>query len=76
MNIIPCGGDERFAVQELLYFGTEVCPVMSRLKRGRNSREIVTPRFPRGSVWQASGQWRSASGEVIREPYVVSCPPG
>lgn len=34
----------------------------------------MTPRFPEGlSTWQASGQWRSASGEVIREPsYVLS----
>ena len=36
--------------------------------------EAVTPCFPEGlSVWQASGQWRSASGQIIREPsFVVS----
>jgi hypothetical protein len=36
--------------------------------------ETVTPRFPEGlSTWQASGQWRSASGQIIREPsYVLS----
>ena len=34
----------------------------------------MTPRFPEGlSTWQASGQWRSASGQIIREPsYVLS----
>ncbi len=36
--------------------------------------EVVTPRFPEGwSSWQVSGQWRSAAGQIIREPsYVVS----
>ncbi|OQW31583.1 MAG: hypothetical protein A4E19_08195 [Nitrospira sp. SG-bin1] len=74
-NIMPCKGDEQRAVQELLYFGTET-------PSGRVTSEawekflgeIVTPRFPEGlSAWRASGQWRSASGEVIREPsYVLS----
>lgn len=75
MNVGPCSGDGQRAVQELLYFGTEkpsghVTPEDWAQFLG----EIVTPRFPEGlSVWQASGQWRSASGEVIREPsYVLS----
>jgi len=75
MNMMPCKGDESLAVQELLYFGTEtpsghVTPEAWTKFLG----EIVTPRFPEGlSTWQASGQWRSASGEVIREPsYVLS----
>jgi len=75
MNRISCGDDGKLAVQELLYFGTEtpsghVTPEawMQFLS------EIVTPHFPNGfSAWQASGQWRSASGEVIREPsYILS----
>lgn len=75
MNMTPCKGDEHLAVQELLYFGTQtpsgqVTPEDWTQFLG----EIVTPRFPEGlSAWQASGQWRSASGEVIREPsYVLS----
>lgn len=65
LNITPCKGD----------FGTEtpsghVTPEVW----AQFLSEIVTPRFPEGlSVWQASGQWRSASGEEIRESsYVLS----
>jgi len=75
MRGVSCEGDGRLAVQELLYFGTEtpsghVTPEAWTQFLG----EIVTPRFPDGlSAWQASGQWRSASGKVIREPsYVLS----
>jgi hypothetical protein len=71
----PCKAGESRAVQEFLYFGTEtpsghVTPEAWAQFIG----EIVTPRFPKGlSVWQGSGQWRSASGEVINEPsYIVS----
>lgn len=32
-------------------------------------REVVTPRFPDGlTVVRAEGQWRDASGTIIREP--------
>ena len=75
MRGVSCEGDGRLAVQELLYFGTEtpsghVTPEAWTQFLG----EIVTPRFPDGlSAWQASGQWRSASGEVVREPsYILS----
>lgn len=75
MRGVSCEGDGRLAVQELLYFGTEtpsghVTPEIWT----QFLSEVVTPRFPDGlSAWQASGQWRSASGEVIREPsYVLS----
>ena len=75
MNVAPCSGDGQLAVQEWLYFGTEkptghVTPEDWAQFLG----EIVTPRFPSGfSAWQASGQWRSAAGEVMREPsYVLS----
>lgn len=75
MNQAPCQGDESRAVQELLYFGTET-PSGRVAPEVWNEflREVVSRRFPGGfSVWQASGQWRSASGEVIREPsYVLS----
>lgn len=62
-------------MQELVYFGTETRtgPVTSEAWTQFLS-EIVTPRFPEGfSVWQVSGQWRSASGQIIQEPsYVLS----
>jgi hypothetical protein len=75
VNRQACGDDGQLAVQELLYFGTatpsgRVTPDAWTQFIG----EIITPHFPEGlSVWQASGQWQSASGEVIREPsYVLS----
>lgn len=75
MNVTPCKGDERLAVQELLYFGTDTpSGQITPEAWAQFLREMVTPRFPEGlSTWQASGQWRSVSGEIIREPsYVVS----
>lgn len=75
MSPMSCSSDGRLAVQEVLYFGTEtpsgsVTPDAWTTFLG----EVVTPRFPEGlSTWQASGQWRSASGKTIREPsYVLS----
>jgi len=75
MNLTSCGGESQPAVQELVYFGTD-------MPSGRVTSEdwaqflsaVVTPRFPAGlSTWQASGQWRAASGTIIREPsYVLS----
>lgn len=75
MRGVSCEGDGQLAVQELLYFGTETPSGHVTLEAWTQFLgEIVTPRFPDGlSAWQASGQWRSASGEVIREPsYVLS----
>ena len=75
MNVAPCKGEERLAVQELLYFGTDTpSGQITPDAWAQFLREMVTPRFPEGlSTWQASGQWRSVSGEVIREPsYIVS----
>lgn len=70
MSGTPCGNDERRAVQELVYFGAET-PSGHVTSEDWASflSEVVTPRFPEGlSAWEASGQWRSASGQVIREP--------
>lgn len=75
MNGTPCKGDERLAVQELLYFGTETpAGYVTTEAWTQFLSETVTPRFPEGlSTWQASGQWRSVSGKIIREPsYVLS----
>ena len=75
MHASQCGDDGRTATQELLYFGTDTPSghVMPE-EWTQFLRETVTPRFPEGlSSWQAFGQWRSASGHVIREPsYVLS----
>ncbi|MBX3301225.1 MAG: DUF3574 domain-containing protein [Nitrospira sp.] len=75
MTGLPCDDGRQLAVQELLYFGTETpSGHITPEKWAQFLNETVTPRFPNGlSVWQASGQWRSASGEIIREPsYVLS----
>ncbi len=72
---LPCGHGGQLAVQELLYFGTETpSGHVTPENWAEFLNETVTPRFPDGlSVWQVSGQWRSASGKVIREPsYVLS----
>ncbi|MGR9037381.1 MAG: DUF3574 domain-containing protein [Gammaproteobacteria bacterium] len=65
-----CGIGERLAVQDTLYFGT-VKPTGAILPDEWSDflSISVTPRFPEGlSVWEASGQWRSADGKIIREP--------
>lgn len=75
MTGLPCGDGGQLVVQELLYFGTETrSGHVTPEHWAQFLNEIVTPRFPEGlSVWQASGQWRSISGKVIREPtYVLS----
>jgi hypothetical protein len=75
MNMTPCKGEGHLAVQELVYLGTETpSGHVTREAWAQFLNEIVTPRFPVGlSVWQASGQWRSISGEIVREPsYVLS----
>ena len=75
----PVGQDA--AVQDLLYFGTESpSGHVGPDDWAGFLAESVSPRFPEGlTAWQASGQWRSAAGELVREPsYVLSLvrPPG
>lgn len=63
------------AVQELVYFGAQK-------PGGQVTREewadflaaTVTPRFPAGlTSWEASGQWRSGTADLVHEPsYVLS----
>jgi len=75
MHVSQCGDDGRAAMQEGLYFGTETpSGHVTPEEWTQFLSETVTPRFPEGfSSWQASGQWRSASGQIIREPsYVLS----
>lgn len=75
MHASQCSGDGRTAMQEVLYFGTNTpAGYVTPEEWTQFLSETVTPRFPEGlSSWQASGQWRSASGQIIREPsYVLS----
>lgn len=75
MHASQCSGDGRTATQELLYFGTDTpSGHVTPEEWAQFLSEMVIPRFPEGlSTWQASGQWRSASGQIIREPsYVLS----
>lgn len=60
-------------VSEALYFGTAKTDGVVSPADWRTFLDTeVTPRFPQGlSVWQASGQWRSESGQIIREPSYV-----
>ena len=73
MNASQCGGDGRTAMQEVLYFGTDTpSGHVTAEEWTQFLSETVTPRFPEGfSTWSASGQWRSASGQIIREPSYV-----
>ena len=75
MNSMLCPSDGRPAIQEVLYFGTQTpSSHVTQEEWEQFLAEVVTPRFPEGlSSWSASGQWRSASGQIVREPsYVVS----
>lgn len=75
LNGVACGRSEQRAIQEFVYFGTDT-PSGSVTPEdwARFLSEAVTSRFPKGfSVWQASGQWRAASGVIVNEPtYVLS----
>ncbi|HEX4782295.1 MAG TPA: DUF3574 domain-containing protein [Usitatibacter sp.] len=63
----PDGG--RAAVTETLFFGTDrPGGAVSDAQWAAFLGEVVAPRFPQGfTTWPASGQWRGASGEVVRE---------
>jgi hypothetical protein len=71
-----CGPGEQSTVSDVLYFG------MAKPTGGTVTAEewatflstVVTPRFPAGlTAWPASGQWRGADGQVVREDsYVLS----
>lgn len=76
-----CPPGQQAAEQEMLYFGTErPGGRVTAVDWERFLAETVTPRFPQGfTTWPASGQWRTASGEIIHEAaWVLSLvhPPG
>jgi len=73
MHTSQFSGDGRTAMQELPYFGTDTpSGHVTPEEWTQFLSETVTPRFPEGlSTWQASGQWRSASGQIIHEPSYI-----
>lgn len=64
-----CSGGAQLRVQDSLYFGSaRPSGVVSAEEWAAFLRSTVTPRFAQGfSVWPASGQWRGAQGEIVRE---------
>lgn len=68
-----CGTGQAAAVQDLIYFGTDTpSGPVSPQAWAEFLSGTVTPRFPEGlTVWQATGQWRSAAGPVIKESSFV-----
>lgn len=64
-----CGAGQEAAVSETLYFGTDMPGgEVSEEQWQVFIEEVVTPRFPQGLThWPAHGQWRMATGEIIRE---------
>ena len=75
MSGFACGDGGQRAVQELVYFGTNTpSGLVMPEDWTRFLTDTVTLRFPEGlSVWQASGQWRAASGVMVNEPtYILS----
>jgi hypothetical protein len=70
---LPCAGGQQAMIAEYLYFGTAKPDGQVSADDWRKFiDEVVTPKFPQGlSVWQASGQWKSAAGPIVREPSYV-----
>jgi uncharacterized protein DUF3574 len=70
-----CKGGEQAVTHDSLYFGTATPhSVVTSAEWAEFLRATVTPRFPQGfTSWEGSGQWRAASGEILREgSHVVS----
>lgn len=70
-----CLRGEEPRISDVLYFGTRKHDgLVSPSEWDAFLRRSVTPRFEQGfTVWAASGQWRGADGERVREPsYVLS----
>jgi Protein of unknown function (DUF3574) len=68
-----CPGGQQAMTAEYLYFGVAKPDGQVSADDWRAFLdEVVTPRFPQGlSVWQASGQWKSSAGPIVREPSYV-----
>lgn len=64
-----CKGNEQLAIHDTLYFGAaKPNGVVLSEEWAEFLKGTVSPRFPQGlTAWQASGQWRSAEGFIVRE---------
>ena len=61
-------------VTERLYFGRSIPGggMVSDEEWSAFVAEVVTPRFPGGlTIHSANGQWREATGNIVREPVMV-----
>jgi hypothetical protein len=69
MYIVRCRDGDHLAIHDSLYFGTaKPDGVVSAEDWARFLEATVTPRFPQGlTSSRASGQWRDADGEIVRE---------
>jgi hypothetical protein len=67
--IVRCKDGHQLAVHDALYFGTaRPDGVVSTEDWAKFLESAVTPRFPGGlTSTRASGQWRGADGEIVRE---------
>jgi hypothetical protein len=68
-----CPVGQQGMIAEHLYFGTAKPGGQVSADEWRAFvDEVITPRFPQGlSVWQASGQWKSVAGPIVRESSYV-----
>lgn len=68
-RLVGCRGGEDLVVADTLYFGTnKPGGIVSDAEWQAFLATDVTPRFPQGiTSWQASGQWRSATGALEHE---------
>jgi hypothetical protein len=64
-----CHSADQLAAEDTLYFGLQKPNgVVTNEEWARFLQDVVTPRFPRGlTVLDASGQWLSANGSLVRE---------
>lgn len=69
MHQTSCGGAQQPVVHDSLYFGAaKLGGTVTAEEWDGFLSGTVTPRFPQGlTVWQASGQWRSADGAILKE---------
>jgi hypothetical protein len=67
--MVRCKDGDQLAIHDSLYFGTaKPDGVVSSQDWARFLESTVTPRFPKGlTSSRASGQWRGADGEIVRE---------
>ena len=66
---MDCGGASASKLRTTLYFGrTRPKGSVSELEWQMFLRDEVTQRFPEGlTVWEAEGQWRTATGSIDHE---------